>query len=470
MTYANVPKDEDDDGVELIKIINVKEEKDNVQLIMKCSTNASPSSHVSIWIVSLLAALSGFLGGYDLCVIVIVLSSITSEFELNLAQKQSVISLLMAGAVIGSLLAGPLSDGLGRKKAMGYTTLGFVFGTLLMILSPSVIILQISRFIMGMSIGSSLPIVSMYVAEMATPGNRGRLVVLNELMLCTGCLVSIAMNTVLDVLLDTSSSSDNTLSPCNWRMIMAVVLLPALIQLCSLPYLLESPAWLERISHQSWKKQLKSQSILLKQSSVARKAWITSVLLAFFHAASGASALLYYSQDILQAVKVQHVIQTETTLAATKASGVLLAVCIVDKVGRRPLLLIGSGCMMLCLVTMSIVLYKIPYPSDPTTSISYWKTNAIVLLLHVFIFCWNISFAPLMYLVCAELLPLKIRSIGMATTMAVYWLTCAWVNQILLSLFTIIGLSSTLLLFAISCFGAWLFFLCSLPETSDRIL
>jgi hypothetical protein len=166
-----------------------------------------------------LSAISGFLFGYDLCVMVVALPQIHVAFQLSTSTAESVVSILMVGAVFGSLAGGVLADRIGRKGAIIVTSGFFLAGSLCMTFAPSIHVLLLGRFLAGLAVGSSGPCVSTYVAEIADPDHRGSLVTINEVMVCVGCLVSVAVSVSLQ------SSVDG------WRKMLGVTLVPPLVQL-----------------------------------------------------------------------------------------------------------------------------------------------------------------------------------------------------------------------------------------------
>lgn len=149
------------------------------------------------YLVCALASISGFLFGYDLCVMVVALSLIGQNLSLTTAYQESIVSSLMIGAVGGSLAAGTLSERLGRKPSIIITSMLFFLGGIMMAFSPSLAYLLLGRFVVGFAVGGSGPCVSVYISEIAQTRQRGMLITLNELLLCVGCLSSILIDSTL---------------------------------------------------------------------------------------------------------------------------------------------------------------------------------------------------------------------------------------------------------------------------------
>ncbi|GLD95149.1 hypothetical protein PINS_up003774 [Pythium insidiosum] len=183
--------DDDDDGDDnLVEIAIGARRLDVSEALARTSEPGNvPWMQVA---VCALSAISGFLFGYDLCVMVIALPLIQTAFQLSTEMAEAVVSILMVGAVFGSLIGGVLADRLGRKRAIMLTGVFFLLGSLCMTFATSIYVMLLGRLLAGLAVGSSGPCVSTYVAEIARPEQRGALVTINEVMLCVGCLVSVA--------------------------------------------------------------------------------------------------------------------------------------------------------------------------------------------------------------------------------------------------------------------------------------
>lgn len=421
-------------------------------------------------VIVALSALSGFLFGYDLCVMVVALSMIGEDLDLSLVEKQSVISVVMFAAVLGSLLAGDSCDRFGRKRCILTTSFLFFSGGVVMALAPNVAILLLGRVLVGLAVGASGPCVSMYLSEIAEPHIRGKLVTVNELMLCIGCFSTVLVN------------QGFVSWTHGWRYMVALTALPALIQLIGVPFLPESPVWLQQnkyieltsstnvAGHRT--EDPNSFTVLyhaIRSCSADRKRVCIALGLAIGQAFTGAGAVLYYSHNILHGTGIKDPLAAETGIAAVKLVGVALALGVVDRVGRRNLLLVGSIMMVICHVLMAGLFYgsspdafdtsKAPQELPEGTRI------ALIVTLHVFILFWNVSWAPMMWLVSSEVLPDRLRSAGMGLTLALFWLLCAVVNQTILSLFDSIGMSGTFGLYGSTTAGALVFVYLYVPET-----
>ncbi|DAZ99210.1 TPA: hypothetical protein N0F65_008243 [Lagenidium giganteum] len=431
------------------------------------------------WLICALSALSGFLFGYDLCVMVIALPLIQDSFELSTAAAESVVSILMVGAVFGSLGGGLGADWIGRKPAIIVTAVFFLLGSLCMTFARTIEEMLLGRFLAGLAVGSSGPCVSVYLAEMALPEQRGVLVTINEVMLCVGCVVSVIISGSLQ-------DSEN-----GWRKMLGVTLAPPVIQLLGMPFMPESPRWLlakdrtqeanavlrtlfndSSTSHAQLKSQplpsglnrdLRATIREIIDNPTTRLRVLLSLSVAIGQMLTGANAMLYYSSYIIKelhpGVAVPSHLSKEICVAIAKLAGVCSSIALVDRVGRRPLLLVGSVVMFASHLIFAACFAAIDLdPSSNLQTIGVWN-------LYLFIYAWNLSWAPLMWVVCAEVLPNDMRSLGMGLTFATFWMASAIVNQTLLTCFHILGIILTFLLYAGLTAAALAFVYIKVPET-----
>ncbi|KAG6609806.1 sugar porter family MFS transporter [Phytophthora cinnamomi] len=412
---------------------------------------------------------------------VVALPLIQKDFDLSTTAAASIVSTLMLGAVIGSLVGGVVADWIGRKPANLITAALFLLGSLFMTFADSLHTMLVGRFIAGLAVGSSGPCVSTYVAEIAQPKTRGALVTINEVMVCFGCLVSVAVSSSLQ-------GSKN-----GWREMLGMTLFPPIVQLLGMPFLPESPRWLiskyrTKEASAVLKKLLysdeASQQIIqahldigtfhesffhamseLVTDELTRKRVMFCVAIAFCHILTAANAMLYYSSYILDELQTGNSnrvspLSKEIWVGIAKLAGVCSAVAVVDRIGRRPLLLIGTSLMLICHFIFALCFWSLSSThSEVVQTIGEWN-------LYAFIYAWNLSWAPLMWVVCSELLPDEFRSIGMGLTFGMFWLGSALVNQTLLSVFHAFGTGNAFLLYTTLTAGSLAFVFFKVPETT----
>ncbi|KAJ0395739.1 hypothetical protein P43SY_004270 [Pythium insidiosum] len=399
--------------------------------------------------VCALSAISGFLFGYDLCVMVIALPLIQTAFELSTETAEAVVSILMVGAVFGSLIGGVLADRLGRKRAIMLTGLFFLLGSVCMTFATSIYVMLLGRLLAGLAVGSSGPCVSTYVAEIARPEQRGALVTINEVMLCVGCLVSVAAGALLR-----ESQRDRTeeargvlrrLFPTRNAVDMDADIKAQLAA--------------KGFHHGVWDALHE-----IATNEVTRRRVVLSLGVAFAHTLTGANAMLYYSSYIINSLSSGsssfHGVSKELGVAVAKLAGVCTAILVVDKIGRRTLVLVGSSIMVLADLLFAACFWSM---NGENASENHERLG--IATLYLFIYAWNFSWAPLMWVICSEVLPDDMRSIGMGLTFAVYWLGSSLVNQTLLTVFQALGMCGSFLAYACLTAATIVFVVRKVPET-----
>ncbi|KAI9907300.1 hypothetical protein PsorP6_003614 [Peronosclerospora sorghi] len=379
---------------------------------------------------------------------VVALPLIQKEFSLSTTAAESIVNILMLGELIG------------RKPANLITSALFFFGALFMTFAGSLRVMLIGGFVAGLAVGSSGPCFSTYVAEISQSKNRGELVTIGEIMVCFGCLVSVAVSSSLEGRSLAEDARHDTASPIvqlKYRTKEASVALKRL-------------AHSEEASHQIIQAHLDTGSFFhamseLVTDKLTRKRVLFCVAVAFCHIMTAANAMLYCSSYILNELQTGNdhpvsPVNKEIWVGFAKLAGVCSAVAVVDRIGRRPLLIVGTAMMLLNHFVFAVCFWSL----SSTHSEVVQKIGEINLF--VFIFAWNMSWSPLMWVVCSELLPDQFRSIGMGLTFGVFWLGSAVVNQTLLSVFHLFVTRNAFLLYTTLTAGSLAFALFKVPTCS----
>ena len=349
-------------------------------------TAAAAKKHPGAYsiVISLIVAIGGFLLGFDSSVISGATPFYKRVFELpegSLLIGLSVSSII-AGAVIGNLFAGLLADRFGRKKVLLVTALLFGFCAVGCALATSVAFFIVARIVGGLGIGLAILIAPMYIAEIAPPAKRGFLVTFNQLNIVTG--ISVAYFSNYFVLRSCRTR------PSNWRVMLGVGTIPALLYLLLLLIVPESPRWLvqrgrdeqalaimRRVGgeehaageYQQIKKSLATHAAGEGAafgelfSKRMRFVMFIGLVIAFFQQVSGINAILYYAPMIFEmagggkeAAFLQAVILGLVNFGMT-----IVSMFLIDRLGRKPLLLIGSLLMAASLLTASFAFRQARY-------------------------------------------------------------------------------------------------------------
>ena len=418
-------------------------------------------------IFSTAAALGGLLFGFDTGVISGAIHFIKIEFNLNAYQEGFAVSNLMIACVIGALLAGPIADWTGRKKVLILCAVLFTVSAILSALPRSFTELVIARFIGGMGVGMASVVSPMYIAEISPAKIRGRLVALNQLAIVVGILLSYLSNWLL---VDTGIN--------NWRYMLVAEILPAITFLVGLFFIPESPRWLTKeglekealdvlnvvagaanSDHelQEVKKSLAEKSTSLKEllHPSLRRVLIVGILFSLFAHITGIDTIIYYGPIIF----LESGFKTDSALLASVMIGItnliftFVGMAMVDKAGRKFLLLVGLAGM-----GISMTLVGLCMQSDMISA----KWTLLWIMTYIASFAMSIGVVIWVYL--SEIYPTRVRGQALSVATMVLWLG----NVILTQLFPVMmerfG-GGTFYIFSFICLLAFIFTWTMVKET-----
>ena len=418
-------------------------------------------------IFSSVAALGGLLFGFDTGVISGAIHFIKVEFYLNAYQEGFAVSSLMIACVIGALFAGPIADWTGRKRVLILCAVLFTISTILSALPRSFTELVIARFIGGMGVGMASVVSPMYIAEIAPAKIRGRLVALNQLAIVVGILLSYFSNWLL---VDTGIN--------NWRYMLVAEILPAITFLMGLFFIPESPRWLTKeglekealdvlnvvagaanADHelQEVKKSLAEKRTSLKEllHPSLRRVLIVGILFSLFAHITGIDTIIYYGPIIF----LESGFKTDSALLASVIIGItnliftFVGMAMVDKAGRRFLLLVGIAGM-----GISMTLVGFCMQSDMISA----KWTLLWIMTYIASFAMSIGVVIWVYL--SEIYPTRVRGQALSVATMVLWLG----NVILTQLFPIMMerfSGGTFYIFSFICLLAFIFTWTMVKET-----
>jgi SP family galactose:H+ symporter-like MFS transporter len=421
------------------------------------------------WVAGV-GSLGGLLFGYDTGVISGALLFINETFQPSLIIQEFIVSSVVLGALLSAVLSGAWADRYGRRSMLLIAALLYILGTTASCLANSITVLISGRFIIGLAIGISSYTAPLFISEMAPAKHRGALVLLNAIAITGGEAIAFLLNYAL--------AADHA-----WRLMFAIGLIPALGLLLGMLCLVETPHWLilkgrvasaaellQRIHYgQDITMELNDirHSFSLRQSNwrllfakTTRPVLIIGIVLGIFQQFFGINTIMYYGPTIFQAANFH---STQAQLLATFGMGivnmVVSAVCVllIDRVGRRKLLLIGSA-----MAAMSLAMVGLAFNYIHSNHLAQWVA---VLGLMSYIMGYCISVGSLFWLIIAEIFPLSIRGLGMSLATAVQWAANFIVSMTFLSIIHYIGPSHTFWLYG--AMAALCFIYCYLwvPET-----
>jgi SP family xylose:H+ symportor-like MFS transporter len=437
--------------------------------------NKEPETFNSSYIIgiSFISALGGYLFGFDFAVISGALPFLRTQFMLDPVWEGFLTGSLALGCIVGCLLAGKLADKYGRRPGLMLAALIFALSSIGIALSSGLTFFVVMRFAAGIGVGMASMLCPMYIAEVSPAKVRGRNVAINQLTVVIGILVT---NLVNYFLADTG--------PDAWRWMFGLGTVPSLIFLIGVIWLPESPRWLlkdgqdekaklvlDKIGsaafventtaaiHKSLKGSTKQSYKDVFQKSV-RPAVAVGITLAVFQQFCGINVVFNYTSTIFESVGAN----LDRQLFETVAIGfvnllfTLLAMWQVDKLGRRPLMLIGSLGLSIVYIILAFMLQN-HYPAG--------MVSVFVLLA---ISMYAISLAPVTWVLISEIFPNKIR--GVASSVAIVSLWGAYF--ILVFTFPILakklGAFGPFYLYAVICFLGFLFVLRKVKETKGQTL
>ena len=429
---------------------------------------------------TLIAAIAGLITGFDTGIIGGALGFISESFALSSLGKGIVVSMVLAGGIAGALINGAVSDRLGRKAMIIGAGVLYAAGAAGSAISPNPEFLQISRFVLGLAIGAACASAPLYIAEISPAEKRGTLVALFQLAITTGILAGYFLAKAL------SGSG-------NWRLMLVSGVLPAAGLVAGMITLPNSPRWLIRMGRpdeaerilegisggDAFKAGAEVEEIK-RVLAMERKTGLSEILrppvsyalaaaagLFVLQQFSGINSVMYYAPVIFREAGLGSV---DTALLATVSVGVVnvlatfIAVWLLDRAGRKPLLYAGFGGMFLSLAAAGILFAANGAPSGVGIG------AAIVPAVWVYVACFAFSLGPIPWLIMTEVFPLSIRGRAVGLVTMAGWGSNIIISLSFLPLMETIGIASTFWAYAVISFLGIFFVWRLVPETKGRTL
>jgi sugar porter (SP) family MFS transporter len=419
-------------------------------------------------------ALGGLLFGYDTGVVSGALLFLRNDFGgLSSFQQELVTSLLLIGAMIGAFGAGRVADRIGRRPTILITAVVFVVGVLLAACSPALWTLLVARVVIGLAVGAASMTVPLYIGEMAPPRIRGGLVSLNQLAITGGILVS--------YLVDYGLASSG-----NWRLMFGLAVIPAVLLFVGILTQSESPHWLirqgredeaRRVLRQVREGDLEAEIAEVKAVAARRVSardllatgvrpalWI-GVLLAIFQQVTGINTVIYYAPTLLAGAGLGN----SASLLANVVNGAvnvgmtIVAIRLLDRTGRRPLLLTGTAGMAVGMLVTALAFLG----GDQLHGAAAYVAIAGLL---IYTGSFAVGLGPVFWLMIAEIYPLRIRGQAMSVATIANWGANFVVTISFLTLLNAITPRGVFFLFAFLCLVSLVYFAKRVPETKQRSL
>lgn len=439
-----------------------------------------------VYVTAALAAFTGLLFGFDTGVISGALLYIKQDLSLTTFLEQVVVSSALAGAICGAAVAGQIADRIGRRRVILVSSVIFFVGSLVMGLAPTVEWLIAGRAVVGLGIGIASVVGPLYNSEIAPPKIRGSLVSLNQLAITSGILGAYVVNYVLadSVVVDALSFVD----PGAWRWMLGFGVVPAAVLGLGMLVMPESPRWLvengrvdeardvlDRIRTDTdidrEIEDIREVSEIEEEGDVTdllepwiRPALIVGIGLAILQQVTGINTVIYYAPTILNSIGFGDVASIAGTMGVGVVNVVLtiVAVMLIDRVGRRPLLLVGLAGMALSVGGLSVA-FALPGLSGV---IGYVALACLMLYVAFF----AIGMGPVFWLLIAEIYPLKVRGSAEGVATMFNWAANLAVSLTFLSIIERLGQSVGFGILAGFSIVALVFVYYLVPETRGRSL
>ncbi|MEH0147401.1 sugar porter family MFS transporter [Corynebacterium sp. Q4381] len=425
--------------------------------------------------VAATAALGGLLFGYDTGVMSGALLFITPEFGMSPAQEGFVTSMLLVGAAVGAISGGAVADALGRRRTLITAGALFVAGSLWCALAASVGSLAAARTLLGLAVGAVSIVTPMYISEIVPSSIRGQLVSLNTLMIVIGQLAAYVVNSLLAPLE-------------NWRLMLGAAALPGLALAAGMAFVPETPLWLARRGHDEKAAAIAAKAgidadeletaraeaednprVSAQWRALAEARWLQvtvvfAALLGVTQQITGVNAIVYFAPTMMNKVGLStaNAVYTSIVIGLVSVAACWVGLKLVDRIGRRRLLLFGLCGNIVFLLALSLT-YR---AAESNTSLA-WVALACMA---GFIASQQAAVSPTTWLLISELVPPQIRGVGMGLAGLALWAMNWVVAQFFLPLVNALSATTTFVLFAVLGVIAAVFVARQIPETMGKSL
>ena len=427
--------------------------------------------------VSFIAGLGGILYGFDMGVIAAALIYVRDSFHLSTVMQEVLVIAVLIGVMVGALVGGAVADRIGRRKTLVWGAILFILGSILAPLSPNVYVLFVARALLGIAVGFTSVTAPVYVSELAPPQSRGMLIGLYQFALTSG----IALADLVGYWFAASQG---------WRWMFAFGLLPAVLFLFMVLTVPESPRWLfaqNRLAEaESVLKSYTDEagatlfledirvSLMTKMERRWSALWSPAVRGSLLIAAgfmvlipaTGINAILYYGPQIFSLAGIgsnKSAIFATLLVAITNVLATVIALVLVDRLGRKPLLYAGLGGMTVALFVLSFCFHQ-----QAQLGPSLGKIATACLMF--FITCYAFSIGPIAWIIVSEVFPLRVRGRGVAAATLSFGTSNFLISLTFLSLLKAAGTSLTLIMYGAFCILTLFFVRFVIPETKGREL
>ncbi|KAL6220546.1 hypothetical protein ACLB2K_008302 [Fragaria x ananassa] len=425
----------------------------SMEMEMKGSAESTPTLkfNKSAFACAVVASVISIIFGYDTAVMSGAMIFIKEDLKISDVQVGVLAGILNLCALVGSLAAGRTSDYIGRRYTILLSSIIFLVGAVLMGYGPNYAVLMIGRCTSGIGVGFVLMIAPVYAAEISSPTSRGTLTSLPELCISIGLLFGYVSNYFFGKLA----------LKLGWRLMLGVAGVPSIALAIGIFKMPESPRWLAMQGRLEEAKEVLELVSNTKQEAQAR-----------FHdikMAIGIESVILFSPRIFNKAGVTNkdmLLLATVGIGVTKTLFILLATFLIDKVGRRKLLLTSTTGMIISLAGLGFGLTM----AENSKNELAWALSFSIVAAYVFVAFFSIGLGPITWVYSAEIFPLKLRAQGTSIGVAVNRVINATVSMSFIPIYKAITIGGTFFMFAGMSVLAWVFFFFFLPETKGRSL
>jgi SP family arabinose:H+ symporter-like MFS transporter len=441
--------------------------------------DTSGNSSAFVMKVSFVAALGGLLFGYDTAVIAGVIGYLQKRFELSPIMTGWAASSAIWGCAFGAMMAGYLSDRLGRKKVLVVTAILFIISSVGAMIPRNLTEFLIARFIGGLGIGAASMLSPLYISEIAPSRIRGRLVSLYQLAIVIGINLIYFVNMVIASYGDEAWNVET-----GWRYMLGSGTIPALLFLVLLFIVPESPRWLvkkgkydealdtlEKVNGPTEgknilneiKKSLGQEVGTLSDlfSKRLKPALVIGIILALFSQITGINAIIYYAPEIFKSIgfAADSALLQTVLIGSINTLFTFVALWLIDLAGRKALLQGGVAGMVVCLLAVGVCFH-------------FNLTNGpwLIIFILAYIACFASSLGPIPWVLISEIFPTRTRGIAMSFCTVVLWIGVLAVTQFTPWLLQNLGGAFTFWIFMLNAIFLLWFVWRRVPETKQRTL
>jgi len=423
--------------------------------------------------VTVIAAIGGLLFGFDTAIVAGATRYLKDQFALTSLQEGWAVSVVLIGCMFGAGLAGSISDRIGRKRFMLVSAVLFFVSALGCAFPQNIFQFVIFRFVGGLGIGSASILAPLYIAEVSPARVRGALVSVNQMAIVTGILLAYFVNWAFA-----------GVGPSNWRWMYGMGALPSVVFFLLLLSVPESPRWLVKKGREGEALRVLSrvstaeaaaaevqsikETLLLEKGSLAelfrpgfRRAIFIAVVLAILQQITGINAILYYAPRIFERAGFERVsaIGQSTIVGLVNMLFTVVAILLVDRVGRKPLLLIAAAGMGVSQLLLGAAF-----------RIENLAGSAILLLILLYIAFFAMAMGPIVWVVLSEIFPTRMRGSAMAIATVALWIADFAVTLSFPVIADRLNESTAFWMYALMCAVDFFFMLFLLPETKGKTL